>query len=58
MNGHLLDLTVTALLVRAHRYRRMAAAVHDVDLAREFEHLASLFEAQASRGCGHPVRLH
>lgn len=58
MDAHHLDLAVTALLVRARRYRTLAATTRDSETAREFEHLASLFEAHASRGWGHPVRLH
>jgi hypothetical protein len=58
MNGLLLDHTVSFLLVRARRYRSLAAASHDRETAQEFEHLASLFEAHASRGFSQPVRLH
>jgi hypothetical protein len=58
MNGHSLDLTVSALLVRARRYRCLAETTHDAETAKELAHLAALFEAQASRGCGHPVCLH
>jgi hypothetical protein len=59
MNGQLLDLTISRLLVRAKRYRTLAAATwHDADTARELEHIAALFEAHASRGYGAPVRLH
>lgn len=52
------DQAVSSLLVRASRYRALAATAIDAEIAREFEHLASLFEAEAARGVGHPVRLH
>lgn len=58
MQRIVIDQAVTSLLVRASRYRALAATATDAEIAREFEHLASLFEAQAARGVGHPARLH